>query len=161
MTNETVGEAREAAAAAMRRLRDSAARVLAGLAETQPVAPHHLLALRAIASGARTPGDVASAVDRHASSVSRLLDQLVDMELVDRRQDPDDRRQVLLTLTDRGGTVVHRFERLDTALSTQMMDGFDAEDARRLAGYLDRLGQNAADLATTLESDPDAIDALT
>lgn len=160
MSDETEGEARQAAAAAMRRLRDSAGRVLATVAEAQPVAPQHLMALQVIAEGARTPGEVASAVDRHASSVSRLVDHLVDMDLVDRGRDPDDRRQVLLTLTDLGRTVVTRFERLDTALSTRMVAGFDAQDARRLAGYLDRLGQNAAELAVALEEDPDSIDGL-
>ena len=150
----TTDAARDAAAAAMRRLRDAAGQVLATLADAQPVAPHHLLALRAVAEGARTPGDVATATGRHASSVSRVIDQLVDAELVHRRPDPEDRRQVLLSLTPDGTALIQRFEALDGAISQRMVAGFDSGDARRLAAYLDRLATNATDLAAELEDDP-------
>lgn len=156
----TPDAAREAAAAAMRRLRDAAGQVLTTLADAQPVAPHHLLALRAVAEGARTPGDVAATIGRHASSVSRLVDQLVDAGLVARRPDPDDRRQVLVSLTPAGSDVIRRFEALDGAISTRMMTDFDEADARRLAGYLDRLATNATRLAAELEQDPELLDEL-
>lgn len=154
----TTDAARDAAAAAMRRLRDAAAQVLATLADAQPVAPHHLLALRVVAEGARTPGDVATATGRHASSVSRVIDQLVDADLVRRRPDPDDRRQVLLSLTPAGAGLIERFETLDGAISTRMVADFDSDDARRLAAYLDRLATNATQLAAELEDDPDRLD---
>lgn len=155
-----VTEAREQAGAAMRRLRDAAGQVLATLAESQPVAPQHMLVLRAVADGARTPSEVAAACDRHASSISRVLDHLVEMGLVGRQPDPDDRRQVLLDLTARGTELVRRFEQLDLALSTRMLAGFDASDATRLASYLHRIADNAADLASALEQDGDLLDEL-
>ena len=154
----TTDAARDAAAAAMRRLRDAAGQVLATLADAQPVAPHHLLALRVLADGARTPGDVAAATGRHASSVSRVVDQLVDADLVDRRPDPDDRRQVLVSLTPAGAELIDRFEALDGAISARMVAGFDTDDARRLAAYLDRLATNATGLAADLEEDPNLLD---
>lgn len=151
-------EARAAAAAALRRLRDSAGQVLASIAEAQPVAPHHLLAMRVVAEGAETPSDVAAATDRHVSSVSRVIDQLVDAGLLDRQPHPDDRRQVLLTLTEAGASTVARFESIDHALSSRIVATFDAGDARRLADYLDRLAGNATALASELEQDPDWLD---
>lgn len=157
-SDQTTDTGRRAAAAAMRRLRDAAGQVLATLADAQPVAPHHLLALRVVAEGARTPGDVATATGRHASSVSRVIDQLVEAELVERRSDPEDRRQVLVTLTPAGTEVIGRFEALDGAISARMVAGFDAEDAHRLADYLDRLATNATHLAEELEDDPDLLD---
>lgn len=153
-------DARAAAATAMRRLRDAAGHVLATLADAQPVAPHHLLALRMIADGARTPGDLAAATGRHASSVSRVVDQLVDDGLARRAPHPEDRRQVLVTLTDDGVEVVDRFVALDGAISARIVAGFDAVDARRLAGFLDRMAANATQLASDLEDDPDLLDAF-
>lgn len=156
--DQPTADARAAAAAAMRRLRDSAGQVLASIADAQPVAPHHLLAMRVVAEGAETPSDVAAATDRHVSSVSRVIDQLVDAGLLDRSPHPDDRRQVLLTLTAAGASTVARFESLDHSLSTHMVADFDAEDALQLADYLDRLARNATALASQLEEDPDWLD---
>ncbi len=152
-------DARAAAAAGLRRLRDAAGQVLATIADAQPVAPHHLLALRVVAEGAQTPSDVAAATDRHVSSVSRVIDQLVEVGLLDRQPHPDDRRQVLLALTEDGTAAVAQFEALDHGLSAFMVGDFDAEDARRLAEYLDRLASNATALASELEEDPDRLDA--
>lgn len=149
-----VHEARAAAAAALQQLRDAAGQVLATISDAQPIAPHHLLAMRAVADGAETPSDVAAATDRHVSSVSRVIDQLVEAHLLDRQPHPDDRRQVLLTLTDAGTDAVAQFEALDHGISTRMLAGFGAEDARRLTSYLGRLAANAAALADELEEDP-------
>ena len=157
--NDTAA-ARAAAAAAMRQLRDAAGEVLATLADAQPVAPHHLLALRALAAGARTPGDVAEATGRHASSVSRVIDQLVDEDLVARRPDPADRRQVLLSLTTAGQDVIGGFEALDHAISARMVADFDRSDAEQLTVYLARLSRNASQLADELHRDPDILDDL-
>lgn len=152
--------AQDDAAAALRRLRDAAGAVLATLSEAQPVAPHHLMAIRAVADGADTPSDVAAATGRHVSSVSRVVDQLVEADLVARSPDPDDRRQVLLALTSDGAELIDQFEALDGAISARMLADFDADDARRLAAYLDRLATNATRLALELEEDPGRLDAF-
>ena len=115
--------------------------------------------MRVVAEGAQTPSDVAAATDRHVSSVSRVIDQLVEIGLLAREPHPDDRRQVLLTLTRDGTAAVARFEALDHGLSAFMVGDFDAEDARRLADYLDRLASNATALASELDEDPDRLDA--
>lgn len=156
-TDETVA-ARGVATAALQRLRDAAGAVLTVLSDAAPVAPHHLLTLRAVAEGATSPSDVAAATGRHASSASRVLDQLVDLDLVDRRQDEQDRRQVLITLTPAGREVVATFDRLDDRISDRMLAGFDADDAQRLATYLDRIADNAGRLVAELDADPDRLD---
>lgn len=149
--------ARADAAAAMQRLRDAAGQVLATLADAQPVPPHHLLALRVVSEGATTPGDVADATGRHPSSVSRVVDQLTAAGLVTREPHPEDRRQVLISLTDDGQEVVERFEALDDAITARVVADFDTDDARQLTLYLDRLARNATELANQLEQDPDLL----
>lgn len=151
-------DARQGAAEALQRLRDAAGQLLSTMTDAQPVAPHHLLTLRAVADGADKPSDVAGATGRHASSVSRVVEQLVELGLLDRAPDPDDRRQVLVGLTDDGRAVVDSFERLDDAISRRLFVDFDAADAARLAGYLDRIASAAAALAVELEDDPALLD---
>ncbi len=146
--------AREQAVAALQRLRDAAGQLLSTLTDTQPVAPHHLLTLRAVADGATTPSDVAAATGRHASTVTRVVDQLVAIDLLARAPDPEDRRQVIVSLTEGGRGVVDTFERLDDAVGRRLIADFDAPDAVRLADYLDRLATTAAALAEEVEGDP-------
>ena len=70
-----------------------------------------------------TLGDIASATDRGAPALSRAVDAAVRDGLVDRRQDPDNRRRLQLRLTEAGqrkvdeavmdaGPLVARFQRL-------------------------------------------------
>jgi len=59
--------------------------------------------LRAIAAGEpATLNQVAAAVGRGAPAVSRSVDALVRAGLVERTQDPDNRRRLALRLTDKG-----------------------------------------------------------
>lgn len=150
--------AREEAGAAMRRLRDAAGQVLSTISHAQPVAPHHLLALRAVADGATTPSEVAAATDRHVSSVSRVIDQLVGEGLLARSDHPEDRRLVLLSLTPSGSALMEEFDALDRGFTSFLLADFDAEDARRLAGYLDRVAAAATGMAAALEADPGRLD---
>ncbi|MFF1571140.1 MarR family winged helix-turn-helix transcriptional regulator [Leifsonia sp. NPDC058292] len=58
--------------------------------------------------GPRTAGDVAAELEVHASNATRLSDKLVQAGLVERREDPEDRRYVWLTLTSAGRQLVER-----------------------------------------------------
>lgn len=49
-----------------------------------------------------TLGEVAKATDRGAPALSRAVDQAVQDGLVDRRQDPENRRRLQLRLTEQG-----------------------------------------------------------
>jgi DNA-binding MarR family transcriptional regulator len=62
-----------------------------------------LAALYALADrGTMTVADLADVLGRSPSTVSRLVDGLVARQLVERRQDVEDRRQRTVTLTGRG-----------------------------------------------------------
>jgi DNA-binding MarR family transcriptional regulator len=51
-------------------------------------------------------GELGEAAGLNLSTASRLCDRLVQAELVDRSDDPDNRRQLRLTLTDNGHQLV-------------------------------------------------------
>jgi DNA-binding MarR family transcriptional regulator len=62
-----------------------------------------LAALYALAdSGTMTVADLADALGRSQSATSRLVEGLVQRQLIERNQDTEDRRQRTLTLTGRG-----------------------------------------------------------
>lgn len=52
--------------------------------------------------------DVAQLLQVHPSNATRLVDRLVKAGLLDRRDDPEDRRQLRLTLTTAGNRIVTR-----------------------------------------------------
>lgn len=67
--------------------------------------------------------DVAALLDVHPSNATRLIDRLVTGNWINRRQDPDNRRQLQLTLTDRGRALVesvmqHRRDALAELVAT-------------------------------------------
>jgi DNA-binding MarR family transcriptional regulator len=71
-----------------------------------------LAALYVLAEGSTTTiGDLADALGRSPSATSRLVDGLVRRRLVERRAEPDDRRQRTVRLTQRGQAVLRAVDR--------------------------------------------------
>jgi DNA-binding MarR family transcriptional regulator len=61
-----------------------------------------LLELRAAENGRLRMQDLGARVVLSRSRVSRIVEEMADARLVDRQQDPDDRRGVLARITSRG-----------------------------------------------------------
>jgi DNA-binding MarR family transcriptional regulator len=53
-------------------------------------------------------GDVGNALDRAAPATSRMIDDLVASGLVERKEDPSDRRARVLSLTSKGSKFIAR-----------------------------------------------------
>ena len=71
-----------------------------------------LAALYVLADGSTlTVGELAEAIARSPSATSRLVDGLVRRRLVERHQEPEDRRQRTLRLTQRGHAVLRVVDR--------------------------------------------------
>ena len=71
-----------------------------------------LAALYVLADGAtRTIGDLADVLGRSPSATSRLVDGLARRRLVERRPEPEDRRQRSLALTQRGQAILRAVDR--------------------------------------------------
>ncbi len=101
--------------------------------------------LSVVRGGARQISDVAEACGRHVSTASRLVEQLVRAGHLDRVEDTEDRRAVVVSLTDRGEEVLAAIEAAHGAFLQQA---------------LERLGPDAtAELASALERLADALDA--
>ena len=62
------------------------------------------------------------------STVSGLVDRLVDAGLVDRHDDPADRRQVLIVLTADGASLLERFRELGRRQMSDLLGGLADRD---------------------------------
>lgn len=70
-----------------------------------------LAALYVLAEGGTTVGELAEVLGRSPSATSRLVEGLVRRRLVERRAEPEDRRQRLLALTHRGQALLRAVDR--------------------------------------------------
>lgn len=89
------------------------------------------------------PGSVritalAASTQLDTSTVSRHVTQLEQAGLVERSQDPDDRRAQRVGLTEEGRTQLAASTARRRALLTRSLDGWDAADLADLERLLDR-----------------------
>ncbi|MFE7836449.1 MarR family winged helix-turn-helix transcriptional regulator [Streptomyces sp. NPDC057474] len=83
-----------------------------------------------------------------APSLTKLIDQLVDQNLVFRRVDPTDRRRVLAHLTPRGRERWQLLTREVRADWAELESPLTDEDGKRLELLLDRLARTLEDGGT-------------
>jgi DNA-binding MarR family transcriptional regulator len=93
----------------------AASRILVGISAQSIAAVEEIVDLTQLrvlvivaSRGSASLGVVAEAARLHPSTASRLCDRMVTMGLIDRADDPADRRQLTLTLTARGHQVVQQ-----------------------------------------------------
>ncbi len=82
----------------------------------------------------------------HASNASRTCEALVSMGLLDRRDDPSDRRNVVLAPSERGRKVVRAVLDRRSDLLADLLRRLSAADRKRLTGPLQRLVDVAGDI---------------
>ena len=104
--------------ALMRSLAESHAPEFLEIAVTMPQAK--LLYLLG-ASGDLHMSDLVARLGVSLSTVSGLVDRIVDQGLATRREDPADRRQVVVALTDRGAAFIDRFRDLNARQMRELL----------------------------------------
>ncbi|NHN56772.1 MarR family transcriptional regulator [Calidifontibacter sp. DB0510] len=82
------------------------ARSLAGVADTLTVTQFRCLVVLSNTGTVRL-NQLADALGVNASTALRTVDRLIAQDLVDRKENPANRREVLITLTPTGAAVVH------------------------------------------------------
>jgi DNA-binding MarR family transcriptional regulator len=108
-----------------------------------PFGGQEYLLLRLVQLGYETPGDLARELNAPAANVSRALQRLTALELLDRKVDPSDQRRALLHLTAAGeATVDFARERVTVWLQevfARSSDVWLVGTQRRLARLLEQL----------------------
>jgi DNA-binding MarR family transcriptional regulator len=111
-----------------------------GLFEQQGFTLQQWVVLMYVRDGlAVTIADICRDLHHDSGAMTRLVDQLEDRKLIERRRRADDRRVVELSLTDAGSEVLETLvptacDALNTAL-----DGFSREEVKMLQSMLRRL----------------------
>ena len=92
----------------------------------------------------RSQHDLARAVGIEGPTLTRHLDGLEQAGLVHRRQDPADRRAVVVELTAEGHAAHARLLEVVIGFDRRLRHGLSAEEVVQLGALLDRLAANAA-----------------
>jgi len=90
---------------------------------------------------------VAEGLGVNPSNASRTCDRLVRSGLLDRREDPDDRRNVVLSLTPAGRRVVRSMLGQRRTIFQQVLDGMRAADRAKLSAGLTAFSDAARDIS--------------
>ena len=99
------------------------------------------------AAGDLHMADLVSRLGVSLSTVSELVDRVVDHGLVLRREDPADRRQVVGALTPAGRAFIDRFRELSAVEMRRLLALLDTEEldsVRRALAALARAAERAA-----------------
>lgn len=139
--------------ALMHRLADSHAPEFLEIAITMPQAK--LLYLLG-ASGELHMSELVTRLGVSLSTVSGLVDRVVDHGFALRREDPTDRRQVLVGLTAAGTAFIDRFRELNARQMRDLLDDLDDTELEHLRSALTALARAAARTATSQAPRPDA-----
>lgn len=82
-------------------------------------------------------GSVASGLDVSAPNASRICDRLIKAGLLDRREDPTDRRNIALTLTEDGQALIDRVNRHRRTAVRRVLRKMSPRDRETLTSALD------------------------
>lgn len=130
-------ELTDAVLAASRVLVGVAAQSIAQAETTMSVGQFRALVIVASRGPMHSAG-LAEAMGVHPSNATRTCDRLVAAKLLDRRDNPADRRHLMLTLTKKGHRMVDSVMSRRRALIGQILDKMPTDNRHRLAEVLNR-----------------------
>ena len=86
------------------------------------------------------PSDFTGSLMLTSSGTTKRLDRLERAGLIERAPDPDDRRGVIITLTEAGHELIDRVTEAHMANEARLLGGLSAAERDRLAALLRKLG---------------------
>lgn len=98
-----------------------------------------LLKLRRTSGRAMTPGQLSTKLELSTGAMTNRLDRLESAGLVRRERDPEDRRSVIVHLTDRGAALVEDAVAAQAKEESRVMSALKPEEQRRLNQLLRKL----------------------
>ncbi|HIZ26794.1 MarR family winged helix-turn-helix transcriptional regulator [Barnesiella sp. An55] len=87
--------------------------------------------------------NIAIATGKNKSVVMRMIDALEEKGLAKRTVNPDDRRENLLSITEKGAEVVTQYQAIEKRLSNELLEGIPAEKVEVFFDVIDRISQRA------------------
>lgn len=112
--------------------------------------------LQALASAEiMTMGELANILRVRPPTASKTVSRLAAMQLVERHAEPGDARVVRVRLTEEGQRKAAAIEELWDDVETELLEGFDGKERKRLRKMLRKTAKN---LAEVLGADPHGFD---
>lgn len=87
--------------------------------------------------------NIAIATDKNKSVVMRMIDSLEEKGLAKRTVNPEDRRENLLSITDKGAEVVTQYQTIEKRLSNDLLEGIPADEVATFFRVVDLITQRA------------------
>jgi len=95
---------------------------------------------------ARTIADLSRTLSHDSGAMTRLIDQLEQRGLIERRRSAEDRRVVELYITPAGVRDLEAMIPISVGLLNDLLDGFTREEVKQLKGMLRRIAVRAQEL---------------
>jgi DNA-binding MarR family transcriptional regulator len=134
------------------------------LAELELFAGQEQVLQALAASGLMTMGELAAVLRVRPPTASKTVSRLAALHLVERHPEPDDARIVRVKLTEEGQRKAAQIDGLWYEVESELLEGFDSKDRRRLRKLLRRVARNLAAASgidpSGLESADDDLDDL-
>ena len=112
------------------------------------LAPYDLTSQQAAAlmltsvRGSASPNQLVAELGTDTAGMTRLVDRLETKGLVRRARHPDDRRSVVIELTDSGRSLLPELPPVFGRVTSQLLAGFTAEEIAVLTAMLQRMRAN-------------------
>jgi DNA-binding MarR family transcriptional regulator len=98
---------------------------------------------------AASPSQLMTALGTDTAGMTRLADRLEGKHLIKRHPNPQDRRSVLIALTEHGQALVPRLGPVFGGVTRRLFNGFSAGEIGDLTAMLERMAENLATGANT------------
>ena len=95
--------------------------------------------LRVLRRGPRPTGQLAAELRITAPAITQLTDRLVRKGLIERRAAADDRRCVIVALSDKGAHLVDQFRQRRREIFTAALSGLSDDDQKQVIELLGRV----------------------
>jgi len=89
-----------------------------------------------------TMKDIANRIEKDKSTVTALVDKLVDIGYVKKEKDSSDNRVILVLLTEEGKKLQSSFDEISNALLSTVYKGFSEDEKETLINNLTRIKEN-------------------
>lgn len=86
--------------------------------------------------------ELAHRAEKDPANITRLVDQLEKKALVRRAAHPNDRRSLLLYLTELGRSKAHTLAPIEAAYVEQIVSGISADEIRAFKQFMKKINQN-------------------
>ena len=101
-----------------------------------------------VSRGQASPRQLTTVLGTDTAGMTKLTDRLEAKDLIERLRNPEDRRSVLIALTERGQALVPQLRPVFGRVAGQLFSGFSAEEIGALTTMLERMRGNLSTLSS-------------